>query len=72
MKVTSAVLHYKPGVCSLEGARALYFKEGTQFPDLHYIVREGQHIVNYTGRHTGKRVGISVPALDIRQVNTVL
>ena len=72
MKVASVFLHYKPGVHSLDGTQFLSFTEGARFPDLHYIVREGQHIVNYTDLRTGNRAGISVPAHDIRQVDTVL
>ena len=48
------------------------FSEGASYPDLHYIVREGQHVVNYTHPDTGKRHGVSVPVSDVRQVNTVL
>lgn len=72
MKVSSVTLHFKPGVTSLGGTQAVSFTEGETYPDLHYIVREGQHIVNYTDRYNGERVGVSLPAHDIRQVNTRL
>ncbi|MGL5456718.1 MAG: hypothetical protein ACRDB3_17755 [Citrobacter telavivensis] len=72
MKVSSVTLHFKPGVHSLGGTQAVSFNEGESFPDLHYIVREGQHIVNYTSPHTGDRLGVSLPVHDIRQVNTRL
>ena len=72
MKVQSVTLHFKPGVSSLGGFKSISFDEGVSFPDLHYIVREGQHIVNYTHPETGDRVGSSFPATDIRQVNTKL
>ncbi|AIU37929.1 hypothetical protein phD2B_0018 [Lelliottia phage phD2B] len=72
MKVQAITLHFKPGVTSLGGTQAVSFNECGTYPDLHYIVREGQHIVNYTDRHSGERVGVSLPASDIRQVNTRL
>lgn len=72
MKVNSITLHFKPGVTSLGGCSSLSFTEGESYPDLHYIVREGQHIVNFTCIRTGERRGVSLPAHDIRQVNTTL
>lgn len=71
MRVQSVTLHFKPGVLSLGGTQAVSFTEGESYPDLHYIVREGQHIVNYT-RQDGRRAGVSLPASDISQVNTIL
>lgn len=70
MKVKAVTLHFKPGVVSLGGTQAVSFNEGESYPDLHYIVRDGQHVVNYT--HNGERLGVSLPAHDIRQVNTRL
>ena len=72
MKVEVVTLHYKPGVTTLAGTSFMSFSEGDSYPDLHYIVREGQHVVNYTNPETGARHGVSVPVSDIRQVNTVL
>lgn len=72
MKVKSINLHFKPGVTSMGGCTSLSFDEGESYPDLHYIVREHQHIVNYTCIRTGDRVGVSLPCHDVRQVNTRL
>lgn len=72
MKVKSVTLHFIPGVTSLGGCSSLSFTEGESYPDLHYIVREEQHIVNFTCIRTGERRGVSLPVRDIRQVNTVI
>lgn len=72
MKVEAVTLHFKPGVTTLGGTAFISFDEGRAYHDLHYIVREGQHVVNYTDPATGKRRGVSLPTCDIRQVNTVL
>ena len=71
MKVTNVILHFQPGKTSIGGNTFIAFTEGDAYPDLHYIVREGQHVVNFTGS-CGKRMGMSFPAFDIRQVSTAL
>jgi hypothetical protein len=72
MKVKTIDLYYKKGMSSLDDELMLTFEEGHQTPDLHYIVREGQHVVNYTCIHTGDRVGHSYPTTDFAQVDTRL
>lgn len=72
MKVESVTLHLKPHVTTLGGTTFYSFSEGDAYPDLHYIVRDGLHVVNYTDPTTGRRHGVSLPIDDIRQVNTVL
>lgn len=72
MKVSHVTLFLKPNVKALDGRTAVDFTEGDQYQDLHYIVREGQHIVNYTVARTGKRHGVSMSVHDVAQVNTVL
>ncbi|WQZ01161.1 hypothetical protein CPT_Premi_021 [Proteus phage Premi] len=72
MKVESITIHYQPHQTSLDGKEHLYFVEGQEH-DLHYIFREGQHIVNFVGAGcNGTRTGISIPAEDVRQVTTIL
>ncbi|HBL6576726.1 hypothetical protein [Salmonella phage vB_SenAt-pSL2] len=72
MKVEAVTLHFKPGVTSLGGWQFISFSEGKGYQDLHYITREGQHVVNYSDPVTGKRHGIGFPMTDIRQTNTIL
>lgn len=72
MKVESVTLHFKPGITTLGGTAFVTFTEGHTYSDLHYILREGQHVVNYTDPVDLRRRGVSLPASDIRQVNTVL
>lgn len=72
MKVSHVTLFLKDGVKSLDGRQSVDFTEGDKYQDLHYIVREGQHIVNYTVARTGKRHGVSLSAQDVAQVNTIL
>lgn len=72
MKVSMVTLHFKKGITTLGGFDNYTFTEGDSYSDLHYIVREGQHVVNYNDPSTGKRHGISLPASDVRQVNTIL
>lgn len=72
MKVEAVTLHFKPSITTLGGFSFISFNEGDSYADLHYIVREGQHVVNYTDPATGKRRGVSLPASDISQVNTIL
>lgn len=72
MKVESITIHFQQGQTSLDGSDHLYFNEAHE-RDLHYIFREGQHIVNYIGAGCrGTRTGISIPAEDVRQVTTIL
>nr|DAP74256.1 MAG TPA: hypothetical protein [Caudoviricetes sp.] len=72
MKVEAVTLHFKPGVTSLGGTAFVSFSEGEAYQDLHYIARDGQHVVNYHDPATGRRHGIGFPMGDIRQTNTVL
>lgn len=72
MKVQVVTLHCKRGITTLGGGTFHSFSEGEVYADLHYIWRDGQHVVNYSDPATGKRHGVSLPAHDIAQVNTVL
>lgn len=74
MKVERVTLHFKPG-CeprALSGVANVTFSEGQAFSDLHYIVREGMHVVNYINPITSKREGTSFPVTNVEQVNTTL
>ena len=72
MKVEAVTLYFKPNVTSLDGTTFRSFSEADEYIDLHYIVRDGLHVVNYTDPCTGNRHGVSLPISDVRQVNTVL
>ena len=72
MKVSHVTFHFEPDYVSISGAQSVSFSEGSAYPDLHYITREGQHIVNFTHPRDGRRHGIGFPMSGVRQTNTVL
>lgn len=63
MRVQAVELHKRSG-------EVRRYHEGAKTQDLHYIVREGLHIVNYVDGETGQRKGISLPVTDVEQVLT--
>lgn len=71
MKIQAITILFQKHQKALCGAQFHYFTESESHQDLHYILRDGQHIVNYT-TPDGRRAGISLPDYDVRQVNTVL
>ncbi|AFP33684.1 hypothetical protein POP72_023 [Pectobacterium phage POP72] len=72
MKVQSVTIIFQHGKGPAGNlSSTVTYEEGNGYEDLHYIVREGQHVVNFT-TSTGRREGRSVPAFDVKQVNTVL
>lgn len=70
MKVQTVVLRLKPGVVSPGGFQSESFTESRNYPDLHYIVRDGMAVVNWSGCD-GNRHGYSRPIHDIESVSTV-
>lgn len=69
MKVESVVLKLREGY-KLYGINVLSFHEA-DFPELHYMAKEGQHIVNFKASD-GRREGKSFPMTDVAVVDTVL
>lgn len=70
MKVKTVVLNLNPGVQSPGGFSSESFTDGPAYPDLHYIVRDGMAVINWSGPD-GTRRGHSRPIHDIQHVSTV-
>lgn len=69
MKVESVVLTLVKGY-KLYGLSVLSFHEA-DYPELHYMAKEGQHIVNFRA-DDGRRQGKSFPMSNVDVVDTVL
>lgn len=69
MKVESVVLTFVKGY-KLYGLNVLSFHEA-DYPELHYMAKEGQHIVNFRA-DDGRRQGKSFPMSNVDVVDTVL
>ena len=69
MKVESVVLKLRDGY-KLYGLSVLSFHEA-DYPELHYMAKEGQHIVNFRAED-GRRQGKSFPMSNVDVVDTVL
>lgn len=69
MKVESVTIKFREGVKAY-GLDTLNF-HNADYPDLHYMAKEGQHIVNYKA-DDGRREGKSYPMRNVDIVHTVL
>lgn len=70
MKVESVVIAFRPGA-SPPGLRDVRTFNDADYPELHYMAKEGQHIVNFRA-DDGRREGYSYPMSDVKEVHTVL
>lgn len=69
MKVESVTIKFREGYKAYN-LDTLRFDDA-DYPDLHYMAKEGQHIVNYKA-DDGRREGKSYPMRNVDIVYTVL
>lgn len=70
MKVETVAITFRPGV-NPPGLRDVRVFHEADYPELHYMAKEGQHIVNFKASD-GRREGFSYPMSDVKEVHTVL
>lgn len=69
MKVQNVIIHFSDAGRAEQGRDSITFSEGEAFKELHYIVRDGMAVVNYSGADKA-RVGYSVPLWQVSKVST--
>lgn len=70
MKVESVKITFRQGSAP-PGLRDVRVFNDADYPELHYMAKENQHIVNYRAED-GRREGFSYPMSDVKEVHTVL